>query len=92
VLAACFWMTNYGRVMKILQDMGPAKLLDHETDAIREAADTLLFTEDHTATREALAEAQVLARGLVESGRWIEETADALVGDLEACGPAATLA
>lgn len=82
----------YGRVMKLIDYMAPAKLLDHETAQIRDAADTLLFTTDHTVTREAMAEAQILARGLVESGRWIEETADALVVDLEACGPEAALA
>jgi hypothetical protein len=82
----------YGRVMKTIEDLGPTKLLDRETDAIREAADTLLFSDDPAVAREALAEVDVLARGLIESGRWLDETASALVRDIEDCGPQAAFA
>ncbi|MBA2261778.1 MAG: hypothetical protein H0W03_03805, partial [Solirubrobacterales bacterium] len=33
----------YGRVMRTLADVGPAKLLADEQDLIRESADELLF-------------------------------------------------
>jgi hypothetical protein len=33
----------YGRVVKTLEDLGPAKLQPHEQELIREAADTLIF-------------------------------------------------
>jgi hypothetical protein len=78
--------------MKTIEYMAPAKLLDDETATIREAADTLLFSDDAELARETLAQVTRLASGLVESGRWIDETADALVRDLEDCGPAATVA
>jgi hypothetical protein len=76
----------YGRVMKHLADLGPAKLHDDEQALIREAADTLLFTEDSGA-EQALDRVDELASRLVDSGRLLEETADRLVSDLEDCGP-----
>jgi hypothetical protein len=77
----------YGRVMKALADLGPAKLHADEQELIREAADTLLFTEDADA-QDALDRVDELASRLVYSGRLLEETADRLVSDLEDCGPA----
>jgi hypothetical protein len=80
----------YGRVMKTLEDLGPSKLLAGEAELVREAADTLLFSEGPDGER-VLGEVRGLARHLVDSGRWIGETADALVHDLEAAGPVAEL-
>ena len=82
----------YGRVMKTIGDMGPAKLLDREIAAIREAADTLLFCEDPGIARVAVDHIAALARDLVESERWIEPTADQLLRDIEGCGPEPVLA
>ncbi len=85
----------YGRVMKTIEDLGPTKLLAPERDTLREAADALLFCEDIGADPHAelaLAEAQQLGRHLVESGRWLGETADALVRDLQGTGPLAPVA
>jgi len=76
----------YSRVMATLAELGPAKLLPAERDEIRAAADVLLFDEGSEAER-SLAEMQALARQLVDSGRWLGETADGLVADLEATGP-----
>lgn len=82
----------YGRVIKTLADLGPAKLHADEQDLIREAADTLLFAEDSSAT-EALDRVDELTVRLVESGRLLDDTADRLLRDLEDSGPtAATLA
>jgi hypothetical protein len=78
--------------MKTIGDIGPAKLLDGEIDAIREAADTLLFSEDPHLASVTVAEIEALARDLVESERWIEPTAEQLVRDIEACGPEPVLA
>ena len=36
----------YGRVVKTLEDLGPAKLQPAEQDRIREAADNLIFAAD----------------------------------------------
>jgi hypothetical protein len=77
----------YGRVMKTLSDLGPAKLHDDEQQLIREAADTLLFTEDAGA-EAVLNSVDQLASRLVDSGRLLEETAEKLVSDLEGCAPA----
>ena len=83
----------YGRIVKTLEDLGPAKLLDAEQARIREAADTLIFAED--ADRDVIAaveDARALADHLAESGRWTEERAAKLVDDLSACGPLAPVA
>jgi hypothetical protein len=76
--------------MRTLEDIGPAKLLDSERERIRSAADTLFFAEDLSTdaeAREAVSDMSVLARHLVESERWIEESASRLLSDLTACGP-----
>ena len=80
----------YGRIVKTLEDLGPAKLLDTEQVRIRDAADTLIFASD--ADHDVLAaveDVRALADHLVESGRWTEERAAKLVDDLGACGPLA---
>ena len=76
--------------MRTLEDLGPAKLLDFERERIRSAADTLFFAEDLSTdaeAREAVSDMSALARHLVESERWIEESASRLLSDLTACGP-----
>ncbi len=77
--------------MQTLAEIGPAKLLDDEVDRLRDAADTLLFTEDMTddAARTATADARSVIDNLVGSGRWSEERANRLADDLAACGPLA---
>ena len=84
----------YGRVMQTLAELGPAKLLDDEVDRLREAADTLLFTENMAdeAAVVATREARSVIDNLVDSGRWSEERANRLADDLAACGPLATVA
>ena len=80
----------YGRVMRALEDVGPAKLLDAERERIRGAADTLFFAEDlgvDVEARDAVADMTALARNLVESDRWLEESARRLLADVLACGP-----
>jgi len=81
----------YGRVMKTLNDLGPSKLHADEQELIRDAADTLLFTEDATA-EQALGRVDELAGRLVDSDRLLAETADQLLRDLEDCGPAPAVA
>jgi hypothetical protein len=83
----------YGRIVKTLEDLGPAKLLDAEQARIREAADTLIFAEG--ADRDVIAaveDVRTLADHLAESGRWTEERAAKLVDDLSDCGPLAPVA
>jgi hypothetical protein len=80
----------YGRVMRTLEDLGPAKLHEAEAAQIRAAADTLFFAEDlgvDADARDAVAEITQLARNLVESERWLDESARALLGDVLGCGP-----
>ena len=78
----------YGRVMKTLEDLGPAKLHDLERQRIRNAADTLLFAppEDPPAF-DAMADIELLALHLMDTGRWTAETARRLADDVAACGP-----
>jgi hypothetical protein len=81
----------YRRVTQTLAELGPSKLWDGEQDRIRYAADTLIFCSGlpaDEAARNALADAELLVHDLVESERWTQPTADRLLGDLRACGPA----
>jgi hypothetical protein len=76
--------------MRTLEEIGPAKLQDAERERIRVAADTLFFAEDlgtDADAREAVADMTALARSLVESERWLDETAGKLLEDVTACGP-----
>jgi hypothetical protein len=82
----------YGRVVKTLEDVGPAKLQPAELDRIREAADTLIFAADLDEARAALEDVDALAEHLVGSGRWTSERAEQLVSDILACGPVAPVA
>jgi len=77
----------YGRVVKTIEDLGPAKLLDAEQARIREAADSLIFAADLDEARASLEDVDVLAEHLVASGRWSDERATQLVEDILACGP-----
>jgi hypothetical protein len=77
----------YGRVVKTLDELGPAKLQPAERERVREAADTLIFAADLEETREAMVDVDTLAEHLVASDRWSEERARQLVDDLLACGP-----
>ena len=81
----------YGRVMKTLSDMGPTKLQPSEQDLIREAADAMLFADDletDAHARMAYNALQEMAERLVEADRWLFQTADRLMDDIEQCGPA----
>ena len=77
----------YGRVVKTLDELGPAKLLDAEQTRIRDAADTLIFAADLDEARASLEDVDALAEHLVASGRWSDERAKLLVEDILACGP-----
>ncbi len=73
----------YGRVVRTLEDLGPAKLLPAERDAIRAAADALLFGEDPAGSLETV---HRLASALVAADRWTPERAAELVADVAGCG------
>ena len=77
----------YGRIVRTLEDLGPAKLQPAERDRVREAADTLIFASGPEETRDAMSDMDTLAEHLVASDRWSEERARQLVDDLLACGP-----
>jgi hypothetical protein len=76
----------YGRVVKTLDDLGPAKLTDAEQTVVRTAADALLFDGD---AYDELAAVEDLAQQLVDAGRLSAERAGLLVDDVAACGPSA---
>lgn len=76
--------------MRTLDDMGPAKLHEAEAAEIRAAADTLFFAEDlgvDVDARDAVTLITKLARDLVDSGRWLDESARPLLADVLGCGP-----
>lgn len=80
----------YGRVMSLMDELGPAKLHTDEQQAVRDAADALLFCADVTSDPEAKAALNhldgVMDR-LVEAERLMPETSDAILDAVEACGP-----
>lgn len=81
----------YGRVTATLAEIGPTKLQPAEQDALRDAADTLLFCDDiaaDPAARDALHQVDELLERLVAADRWTPERAEDLRRDLGACGPA----
>jgi hypothetical protein len=80
---------SYGRVMRTLEEIGDSLLRDAERARIREAADTLLFSEalDEPGVREALDDIEELARELVEAERWSDEQVRRLLDDIGDCGP-----
>jgi hypothetical protein len=81
--------------MRTLEDLGPAKLTESERDRIRQAADTLFFAEDlgtDAEARDAVSDITALARHLVESERWLDESARKLLQDVLATGPLAPVA
>jgi hypothetical protein len=82
----------YGRVLRTLEDVGPAKLHESEQERIREAADTLIFAATLDEAREALGDVDALAEHLAASGRWSEERTAELAQDILACGPLAPVA
>jgi hypothetical protein len=78
----------YARVIKTIDEIGPAKLHDLEQRRLRNAIDTLIFAgpKEYTALR-VLDDVELLMVRLVDSGRWTAERASALVDDIAACGP-----
>jgi len=82
----------YGRVLRTLEDVGPAKLHEPEQTRIRDAADTLIFASTLEGAREALEDVDALAEHLVATGRWTEGRAAELAQDILACGPLAPVA
>ena len=76
--------------MRTLETMGPAKLQAQVRERIRAAADGLFVAEDIGAgpdAREAVAYISGLCRQLVESERWLDDTARRLLDDVIGCGP-----
>lgn len=76
----------YGRVIERIRDCQQSRLLEAEQQRIREAADTLLFCEGEPSSTE-VGDIGALVQSLVDSARWSQATAEALVCDLVACGP-----
>ena len=84
--------TAYGRVVATIEDIGATKLQSSEIERIRQAADTLLFSEtlDAPGAREALDDVEELTTHLVESERWTLERANRLFDDVAETGPVPT--
>jgi hypothetical protein len=80
----------YGRVMNLIDELGPAKLHASEQQAIRDAADALLFSFDVASDADAKAALDRLddvMERLVANERLIPETSAAILDAVEGCGP-----
>jgi hypothetical protein len=82
----------YGRVIKTLDDLGPAKLQPAEQDRIRDAADSLIFAAGFEEARAAMEDVDALVEHLIASGRWTPERGQELLQDLLGCGPVSPVA
>ena len=82
----------YGEVVRTLADKEATRLLQHEAELLREAADTLVLAPDlDDAAAVAIDHVEAVTKHLVESGRWEAEEAAQLRVALAACGPAPEL-
>jgi hypothetical protein len=78
----------YTRVIKTIEDMGPAKLHDLEQRRLRNAIDALVFAgPSEFSALQVLDDVELLMVRLVDSGRWSAERASELLEDIAACGP-----
>ena len=80
--------------MRTIREEGPVALTVDESALMREAADALLFCENLTAddeARDGVTRVGDLAGDLVGSGRWAPDRAEAMLRDIEACGPVAAV-
>jgi hypothetical protein len=81
----------YSGVIRQLDDLSGVKLHSDEQDVVREAADSLLFTDSldrDPAAERALVELYALADRMVDAERITRERAGELVRAVESCGPA----
>ena len=69
---------SYGRVMKTLADMGPAKLQPRERDLVREAADAMLFSNDLEQDPHAVMAFQAVAMEEGDFAGWLAGQADGI--------------
>jgi hypothetical protein len=80
----------YALVLRLLGEVGPARLRPAEAAAVREAADALLFCSDIGAdveARAALERLDEIVELVVEAGRLRVATGETLLDAVEACGP-----
>ena len=80
----------YGRLMTLIADIGPANLHPDEQQAVREAADALVFAIDVASDADAkvaLNHLDDVMDRLVATERLMPATADAVLDAVEACGP-----
>ena len=80
----------YSNVTRIVSDLAAAKLHAPEQEAIREAADALLFSTDiahDDEARAALARLEAVVERLVANDRIEPETGRTILDAVEACGP-----
>ena len=76
--------------MRKIDDVGVSKLLEQERELVRSSADSLFFCEDLSIdpdARTAVSDMTALCRRLVESDRWLDDSARGLLRDVLSCGP-----
>ncbi len=80
----------YRRVIQTLNELGASTLGSREQDAIRHAADSVLFSHDllqDDGAREALQDVERLCRALIDTGRLKQTSATRIARDISQCGP-----
>jgi len=79
----------YRQVLSALATDGAAVLTTAEREVLSDAAEgyLLMRSRDEDEAAELTANVAAVLGGLVESGRWRNETAAAVQNAIEACGP-----
>ena len=83
----------YKRVTSFISELGPAKLHAREGQAIRDAADAMIFSSGPDLDDDAIVAMRNLAAtiaALVGADRILPETAERILDAVEACGPELT--
>lgn len=81
---------SYKRAIHLISELGPAKLHANEAEAIRDAADALIFSASPEPDAEAAAALRQLTAtlaALVGADRILPETAERILDAVEGCGP-----
>ena len=80
----------YGRVLTLIEELGPAKLHADEQQTIRDAADALLFSLDVASddeAKDALDRLDDTMDSIVDAERLSRPADNALLDAVEGCGP-----
>lgn len=78
---------HYQQAMALIARMAPAKLHPHERACLEDAAEGALLCRPGEDPEVLFAQAREQLEALTDCERWLPESADALLAQIEAAGP-----